>query len=159
MQNTQLSPLNDRNRLMFELSVYLHTVIRKLADNEQNTETPSKILFVLSIQQPTSLKTLCDIIGVTPSAGSILVDKYVKMNLIARNPDPSDRRKIVLSLTEEGTNLVNQGMDHLYQNLNNTLASLSNAENEEFCAALNLVHQYIHKLYPMYFKGSHSIHR
>lgn len=138
----------ERNQLMYELSVYFHTVIRKLADTDSNPDTPSKILFVLQAQQPTSLKNLCDILGVSASAGSILVDKYVKQHLIERLPDPKDRRKIVLSLTPEGSELVNQYTQTLNRNLNATLEILSEEENAEFFAALETTAKYIHKLYP-----------
>lgn len=97
MPHTDFDLCTERNRLIFELSVYTHTVIRKLSDNDMYPDTPSKILFVLQIQQPTSLKHLCDIMGVSASAGSIMLDKYVKAGLVMRSPDPVDRRKVVLS--------------------------------------------------------------
>lgn len=147
MEHSDIALSTERNRLMFELSVYLHTIMRKLTDDGVNTDTSSKILFVLQIQQPTSLKNLCEILGVTTSAGSILVDKYVKMNLIERCTDPTDRRKIVLSLTQEGTKLVDQYTEHLYQNLNNSLSSLSEDENQELYSALCLVFQYTQKIH------------
>ena len=147
MEHSDIAFSADRNRLMFELSVYLHTIMRKLADNEVAVDTSSKILFVLQMQQPTSLKNLCDILGVTPSAGSILVNKYVRMNLIERRTDSRDRRKIVLSLTKNGTELVNQYTENLYQNLNNSLNFLSEDENLELYSALCLVSHYIQKIH------------
>lgn len=148
MQNSNMELCAERNQLMFELSVYMHTVVRKLSDNESGSDAPNKILFILQVQQPTSLKNLCDILGVSASAGSIMVDKYVKQGLIARTPDPSDRRKIVLSLTEAGTELVKQNTEQLNTNLNGSLESLSQEENAEFHAALSTVAKYIQRLYP-----------
>lgn len=139
---------NKRNRIMFDLSIHFHTVMRKLVDSNSISEVPTKILFILQVQQQTSLKTLCDILGVTASAGSILVDKCVKMGLVQRLPDPQDRRKVVLSLTKEGTELSNQCTNYLYHNMNEALTVLTEEENQEFFDALGIVNKYICKAFP-----------
>lgn len=138
----------DRNRLLFELSVYLHTIIRKLSEDEVAPDVPSKILFVLQIQRQISLKNLCDILGITASAGSILIDKCVKMGLVERQPDSKDRRKVVLSLTEAGTEEIDRCTARLYKNLNDAMTTLSDEENEDLYDALCNLTAYILKAFP-----------
>lgn len=156
MKDPNYELCSGRNRLMFELSVYMHAIIRKLTPNEVNSDSPNKILFILRVQRTASLKKLCEILGVSTSAGSIMVDKYVKAGLVARNPDPQDRRKIVLSLTPEGRTLIDKCTDVLYQNLNHSFQSLSEEENEEFYNALATTAKYIQQVYPSVAKCSQT---
>ena len=52
-----------------------------------------------------------------------------------------------MSLTDKGTALVKQCVDQMDRDLNASLQSLTEEENEEFTAALDTVAKYIHELH------------
>ena len=63
------------------------------------------------LRQPLSLNELAKILQVTPSAASALVDKLVEKEVLTREPDPRDRRRVVIRVhkrAEEAMNSVNE---------------------------------------------------
>src|SRR5215510_4550630 len=52
---------------------------------------------------------------ITPAAASQLVDKLVQSGLIQRVEDPHDRRAKLLSLTDKGRDLIQQGIEERYR--------------------------------------------
>ena len=62
------------------------------------------------LRQPLSLNELAKTLQVTPSAASALVDKLVEKDVLTREPDPHDRRKVVIQVhprAEQTMNTVN----------------------------------------------------
>jgi DNA-binding MarR family transcriptional regulator len=62
----------------------------------------NRMLALLYFNEPCSLKALCELYGITTSTGSLMVDKLVQMRYVNRRQDETDRRRIVISLTDEG---------------------------------------------------------
>ena len=63
------------------------------------------------LRQPLSLNELAKSLQVTPSAASALVDKLVEKEVLTREQDPCDRRKVVIRVhkrAEESMNAVNE---------------------------------------------------
>lgn len=48
------------------------------------------------LHQPLSLGRLASLVKVTPPAASAIVDKLVEKEVLTREPDPEDRRRVVL---------------------------------------------------------------
>ena len=65
-----------------------------------------KALFVLSEDAELTVSGLAERLGTKPSATSVLVDKLVHHGLVRRIEDESDRRRVQLSVTDEGTAIV-----------------------------------------------------
>jgi DNA-binding MarR family transcriptional regulator len=61
-----------------------------------------KLLAFLSRNPGSSLSSAADDLAVTPATASNLVDRLVKRGYISRVEDPSERRKVLLSLTQSG---------------------------------------------------------
>ena len=55
-----------------------------------------------------SLSSVADHLGVTPSTASIITERLVRGGLITRVTDPIERRRVILTLTPEGERLVEQ---------------------------------------------------
>lgn len=61
-----------------------------------------RILFRIRAKPGIDLRTLAGDLGISPSAASQQVDKLVERGLIERTPDPADRRRLQLNLTDLG---------------------------------------------------------
>jgi DNA-binding MarR family transcriptional regulator len=53
-------------------------------------------------EQPLPLTRLAELLGVTKQAVGPVVDEMVSLGLVARRPDPADRRRKLLALTDRG---------------------------------------------------------
>lgn len=63
-------------------------------------------LFVLSRTGPGTPGTLARHIGLTTGAASRLVDRLVAADLVTRDPDPADRRRVVVTARTEALDAV-----------------------------------------------------
>ena len=61
-----------------------------------------RILFRVRTNPGIDLRGLASELGISPSAASQQVDKLVERRLLERRPDPRDRRRLQLELTELG---------------------------------------------------------
>jgi DNA-binding MarR family transcriptional regulator len=78
---------------------------------------------------------------VTPAALTGIVDRLERRGLVRRTPDPSDRRRLCLVLTEEGLRTSRQVESALTTDLATQLATASPAELAELGRALDLLQQ------------------
>ncbi len=79
-------------------------------------------------QPGTTQSDLSELMSVSKPTTSSLVDTLVRKNLLTRKTDESDRRKITLHLTEEGTALVNSIRNDVILSFRKMLSTLSKEE-------------------------------
>ncbi|MFF1510415.1 MarR family winged helix-turn-helix transcriptional regulator [Streptomyces sp. NPDC058326] len=80
---------------------------RSLATVEESITLPQfRMLVVLSTHGPSKLVALADHLGVQPSTAMRMVDRLIASGLMSRRTNPSNRRETELSLTEEGSRVV-----------------------------------------------------
>jgi DNA-binding MarR family transcriptional regulator len=65
-----------------------------------------RLLVILDSRGPLNQATLADLLGVTPSTASRMIDRLVAAKLVARLGNPASRREVVIELTEEGARVV-----------------------------------------------------
>jgi DNA-binding MarR family transcriptional regulator len=58
-----------------------------------------------------SLSELAEHLGVTCATASTTIERLVQRNLVERNDHPQERRRVVLSLTQEGKSLLEQSQE------------------------------------------------
>ncbi len=75
-----------------------------------------------------------------------IIDQLVEKNIVQRNPDPSDRRVIVLSLTAEGRHFSNELMRKIMENTKKKLSFLTQKELEDMAEALETLRKIGEKL-------------
>jgi DNA-binding MarR family transcriptional regulator len=56
-------------------------------------------LHVISAKAPMTLMSLSQALGLRPPATSAMVDRLARAGLVCRSPDPTDRRRVVLTVT------------------------------------------------------------
>lgn len=89
------------------------------------TASQAKVLF--HIYRLSNMRQ-CDIgkkLGVDNSAVTRMIDRLEKKNLLQRLPSETDRREVLITLTEEGAELVSD------------VSELANAAIEELCSPLS----------------------
>ncbi|WP_329064358.1 MarR family winged helix-turn-helix transcriptional regulator [Amycolatopsis sp. NBC_01480] len=65
-----------------------------------------RLLVILHSRGPLKHAALAELLGVTPSTASRMVDRLVTAGLVARQDNPASRREIVIELTAEGARVV-----------------------------------------------------
>ena len=75
------------------------------------TAIQMKAAVVISMHQPLSLNELAERLAVSAPSASVMVDKLVEKMVLVREPDPTDRRRVVLRIHPD----VQPDMDTLHQ--------------------------------------------
>lgn len=89
--------------LLFSRSTRVLDPIRlQVWDNLGIAQPQLRILFRVRANPGIDLRGLAAELQISPSAASQQVDKLVERGLMERSPDPSDRRRLQLKLTELG---------------------------------------------------------
>jgi len=80
------------------------------------------LVFVDDIDRPAT--EVARLLGVSPSTLTAVVDGLCSRDLIERRSDPSDGRRVLLSITSEGRRRVSEADDAIAQRLSGLLARL-----------------------------------
>ncbi|HEX9019485.1 MAG TPA: MarR family transcriptional regulator [Anaerolineaceae bacterium] len=94
------------------------------------------VLMTLYYRGPTSIRTMRQELYGTRAAATQLVDKLVQLGLVKRSEAPDDRRLKLLTLTEPGRKLIEQGIAARRQWLSQLSASFTPEDQEVFASVL-----------------------
>jgi DNA-binding MarR family transcriptional regulator len=101
----------DVEAVMSAARVLVAVSARSVAAVEDVVTLPQlRVLVVVASRTAPNLGKVADGLGVHPSNATRAVDRLVSAGLLQRSEDPADRRNLVLTLTTEGQNLVDQVM-------------------------------------------------
>ncbi len=84
----------------------------KIAEDLRNTEefgvteTQFRVLELLSKNEAHKVTDLAEKMGVKPSAVTTMIDRLANNGLVSRRHDDNDRRAVLLSITEEGREVI-----------------------------------------------------
>lgn len=79
------------------------------------------------------------LLGVSASTMTSVVDGLAPRGLVSRSPDPSDRRRVLLALTDEGTRVMEQGDELVGEGLERLLQRLDPEQAETALVGLELL--------------------
>jgi DNA-binding MarR family transcriptional regulator len=103
----------ERERLIAECSHQFHRVFHAFWENASVawldldlSITQLRNLIILSLRGPQHVGQLATALEVSEPSASQVVDRLAQRSLVRRDPDPSDRRGILVSITEEGERLL-----------------------------------------------------
>ncbi len=97
------------------------------------------ILMQLNFHGSCGISEISNRFDITNAGASQLVDKLVQSGLIQRAEDPQDRRAKLLTLTEKGTELIQQGTERRYRWVEDLAEKLSAQEREQVQEALDIM--------------------
>lgn len=95
---------------VLELVVLLHRDMQLSFERDGLTEARARLLWVLR-GGPVTQRELADALAVTPRNVTGLVDGLVATGYVARAPHPTDRRAVLVTLTDTGTTLLTSMVD------------------------------------------------
>lgn len=95
---------------VLELVTLLNRDMRLSFERDGLTEARAHLLWVLR-GGPVTQRELADALAVTPRNVTGLVDGLVATGYVAREPHPTDRRAVLVTLTDAGTTLLTSMVD------------------------------------------------
>ena len=98
-------------------------------------------LFHLHQREKAGVTDLGDHLGVTSAAASQMLDRLVQQGLIQRSEDPEDRRGKQIVITEQGCQVLEQGLRARQDWLVDLVGELSPPEKDQIMAALEILIQ------------------
>src|SRR5712691_6463870 len=84
-----------------------------------------RALTVLRDEEVATVGRLAELFGIGLPAASILADRLVRAGYVERNEDPADRRRVLLSLTRAGIQLVTDLREGSHMHLRRWMSQLS----------------------------------
>jgi DNA-binding MarR family transcriptional regulator len=113
--------------------------VRDLRTETVLSANQASILDHLDEVEPTSLNELAAHMGVTPSTMSIAIERLVRQGYVTRLRDESDRRRVRLRLTPDGTRIKSEKSVLDPTRVNAVLARLSPSERADALRGLELL--------------------
>lgn len=95
------------NRLLAITNLFQQDMARAFAETPL-TESRVSVLWTLALSGPSTQQALSDTLSVTPRNISGLVDALEKHGYVQRAPHPSDRRAVLVELTDTGEEMMTQ---------------------------------------------------
>jgi DNA-binding MarR family transcriptional regulator len=98
-----------------------------------------KVLFFISQNPGTSVSNAAEDLWVTKASASDLIDRLVKRGFVWRVEDPQERRKVLLSLTTEGQNHLDDARQFAQASLLDQLHGVGLPELEKILVGLRQI--------------------
>lgn len=122
--------------------IYFACHTRHVRDSRTDTvlsANQASILDHLDEVEPTTLNELADHMGVTPSTMSIAIERLVRQGYVTRLRDESDKRRLRLRLTPDGTRIKQEKSVLDPARVNAVLSRLGPAERADALRGLGLL--------------------
>jgi len=98
-----------------------------------------RVLGFLDRAPGASLSEVAECIGVTNATASAMVERLVKRRLVSREGDPRERRRIMLSITPQGSRLLERARGRARKRMAESLAVLARSELAALANGLDLL--------------------
>lgn len=142
-------PTQFSQTLRIWMDVFMHRSMRGWSHFAKSTglSMPQfSILMQLHHKGPCGMSEISDRFDITAAAASQLVDKLVQAGYLERAEDPSDRRAKLLTLSDKGEELINQGTEERYRWMDDLAATLSAEDQKKVSEALILLTNAVEKM-------------
>lgn len=96
-----------------------------------------RALFVVAKHGPMSVSALAEAIEATLASTSSLADRLVKAGYLGREPDPDDRRRVLLVATARGQEVADTLMRRFHERFERLVEAMSPEGREALEAGLN----------------------
>ncbi len=129
-------------RILETLPAVMRVLRREMRDGmDGKLSVPQfRVLAYLSGSPGASLSGVADFVGVAGATASAMVERLVRRGLVAREGDPNERRRIMLSLTPDGADLLERARAHTRKRVAEGIAGLTDAELQAVSSGLDALH-------------------
>ena len=121
----QLSPVDG----LAQLSFAIQGMLERRAPEHDLSVIQTRLLGILRDRTPT-MHELARFLGLDKSSVTGLVDRAERRGLVARAPSTTDRRAVLVSLTDDGRSLVSQAAAHFEADVLALLSHLPSRERD-----------------------------
>lgn len=104
------------------------------------------VLMVLRVEEPASPKFIGDILHISKQQMTSITERLVDAGFVTRATDPSDRRRLLLSLTDDGARVLDDQNDVVRRKFIESLAGLTDAEQDELASSIRTISHYVEKM-------------
>lgn len=66
------------------------------------TSARAELVFLLTQHGPQRQRRVAELLGTSPQQAAVMVDALVERGLLSRSPDPTDRRAVLVGVTDRG---------------------------------------------------------
>ena len=112
-----------------QLSFVIQGMLERRAAEHDLSIIQTRLLGVLRDRKPT-MQELARFLGLDKSSVTGLVDRAERRGLVARVPSTTDRRAVLVSLTDDGRSLVSQAAAHFEADVLALLSHLPSRERD-----------------------------
>ncbi len=135
-------PVQITQTLRAWMDVFMHRSMRGWTHFAKSTglSMPQfSILMQLHHKGPCGLSEISERFDVTAAAASQLVDKLVQAGYLEREEDPHDRRAKLLTLSDTGRALIDQGTEERYRWMDDLAVNINMEERSRVVEALEIL--------------------
>jgi DNA-binding MarR family transcriptional regulator len=127
-----------RHRLVKETADFAHAYLRwtDAGDCDGISYPRLRLLEQLHCVGPNMMRALGDELGLTPRNMTALVDSMEEEGLVARRAHPTDRRAVLVELTDAGLKAADALLEPRIKEMSALFDDLSPAEQKRFLATL-----------------------
>jgi DNA-binding MarR family transcriptional regulator len=123
--------------VMLAARVLVGVTARSFAAIEDRVTLPQlRVMVMIASRGPLNLGSIAESLGVHPSNASRACDRLVMAGLLDRSDDPSDRRNLLLRLTEKGARLVDEVNASRRDAISDVLANMPVRRRQSVVSAL-----------------------
>ena len=142
--STRPNPVTEaelRHRLVKETADFAHAYVRWMDTNdcERMSYPRLRLLEQLHCVGPNRMGALGDELGLTPRNMTALVDSMEQEGLVARKADPTDRRAVMVELTDLGLRTADDLLEPRIKELAALFDPLTSVDQERLLASLRIL--------------------
>ena len=142
--STRPNPVTEaelRHRLVKETADFAHAYVRWMDTNdcERMSYPRLRLLEQLHCVGPNRMGALGDELGLTPRNMTALVDSMEQEGLVARKADPTDRRAVMVELTDLGLRTADDLLEPRIKELAALFDPLAPVDQERLLASLRIL--------------------
>lgn len=104
------------------------------------------VLMVLRVEEPASPQFIGNILHISKQQMTSITEKLVDAGFVTRKTDPSDRRRLLLSLTDTGSRVLDDQNDIVRKKFIASLEGLTAEEQTELASSIETITHYINKM-------------
>ncbi|MCL4415075.1 MAG: MarR family transcriptional regulator [Actinobacteria bacterium] len=137
---------NDRKKLTEKILENINAIKRKIAaemhiffDEASITHSQWVVLYFIKKNKNINIKDLANLLGVTSSAATQIVDGLVNKGLLLRRRSPDDRRTLRIELSEKSKNQFDSIKNQSFKTLSSLFDVLDDDELLKYCELNNKI--------------------
>jgi len=137
---------NDRKKLIEKILGNIHTIKHEIAAemhtffNEISiTHSQWIVLHLVKKNRSINIKDLANLLDITSSAATQIVDGLVNKGLLSRKRNPDDRRTLKIELSEESKNQFDSIKNNSFKTLSSFFDALDDDELSKYCELNNKI--------------------